>query len=229
MASSSVRRRPAFGTDMQFNTDSGKGDHCDESTSFRAAADTGRRRQQSSPPIIHGSIWLLIFSFFAAILLCVHAVFHTLPLAVTIDNASAGQFVEERARKTLNELSAFGARPVGSKANEELTVDYLVNEVTQLRRQMNVDQHSLNVDVQRVSGSFSLEYRGHQVNCYDNVNNVIVKLCPKHGSNDSLLINCHYDSAINATGIYYCSLADSRLDQKTTFCVDAVRVCAARW
>jgi len=202
MASASVRRRPAFGTDAQLNRDRGKGDHCDDTTSFSAATEAESRRRLQSSPVIDGSVWLLIFSFFAVILLYVHAVFNTFPRAVTVDKAGAGQFVEERARKTLNDLTAFGARPVGSKANEQLAVDYLLNEITQLRTQMNVNQHSLEVDVQRVSGSFSLDYRGDFVSCYDNMNNVIVKLCPKHGSNDSLLVNCHYDSAINATGIY---------------------------
>jgi len=208
MASTSVRRRPAFGSNVQFNADNGKGDPRDDAKPFSAAADAGAasRLRLQSPPVIDGSVWLLIFSFFAAILLYVHAVFNTLPAAVTVDNAIAGQFVEERARKTLNELTAFGARPVGSKANEELAVDYLLNEITQVRREMNADQHSLDVDVQRVSGSFSIDHWGqHVINSYDNVNNVIVKLCPKHGSNDSLLVNCHYDSALNSTGIYTCA------------------------
>jgi len=65
---------------------------------------------------------------------------------------------------------------------------------------MNAERHSLDIDVQRVSGTFAIDFLGQFTSCYDNVNNVIVKLCPKHGSNDSLLVNCHYDSFINATG-----------------------------
>jgi len=193
MASNSIRRRPAFGTHMHFDGANGKDD---------AAGDTAAetRRPRTSPPTIDASVWLLIISFFAAILLYVHAVFNTFPPAVTVDNASAGQFVEERARKTLEDLTAFGARPVGSRANEELTVDYLLNEIIQIRSRMNVDQHSLDVDVQRVSGTFSIDFLGQFTSVYDNVNNVIVKLCPKRGSNDSLLVNCHYDTQINTTG-----------------------------
>jgi len=204
MASASVRRRPAFGANVQIDAVNGKGGR-DDSRSF-SAAGTGLAspRRHQSPPTIDGSVWLLIFTFFAVILLYVHAVFNTLPPAVTVDNARAGQFVEERARKTLNDLTAFGARPVGSKANEELTVDYLLREITEIRREMNADQHSLEVDVQRVSGTFSIDFLGQFTSCYDNVNNVIVKLCPKRGSNDSLLVNCHYDSQINTTGIYIC-------------------------
>jgi len=193
MSSSSVRRRPAVvGSDERENSD-----RCD-AKSFSIAAD---RRRLPSPSGIDASVWLLIFSLFAAVILYVHVVFKTLPPAVTVDNASAGQFVEERARKTLNDLTAFGARPVGSKANEELSVDYLVNEITKIQRQMNVVQHSLDVDMQRVSGTFALDFLGQFTSCYDNVNNVIVKLCPKRGSNDSLLVNCHYDTVINSTGI----------------------------
>ena len=196
MASTSVRRRPAFGADAQFNAVNGK----DASFSAAETEEAASRQQHQSPPTIDGSVWLLIFSLFAVILLYVHAVFNTLPPALAVDNASPGQFVEERARKTLNDLTAFGARQVGSKANEELTVDYLLNEITQIRKQMNADHHSLDIDVQRVSGTFSLDFLGQFTSCYDNVNNVIVKLCPKRSSNDSLLVNCHYDSQINTTG-----------------------------
>jgi len=201
MSSASVRRRAALGNDVQLNADGETGDGYD-AKSFPARSTSASRRRLPSPPSIDGSVWLLIFSLFAAIVLYVHAVFKTLPSAVTIDNASPDQFVEERARKTLNELTALGARPVGSKANEELSVDYLLNEIAGIRRQMNVEQHSLDVDVQRVSGTFALDFLGQFTSCYDNVNNVVVKLCPKSGSNDSLLVNCHYDSVINSTGMY---------------------------
>jgi len=194
-STSAVRRRPIVGNDLQFdNTVNGKGDHYD--------ATLAANRQLPSMPI-DSSVWLLIFSFFAVILLFVSVLFSTLPPPVTVDSAKAGQFVEERARKTLNDLTAFGSRAVGSKANEELTVDYLQNEITHIRRQMNVEQHTLDIDVQRVSGTFSFDFLTsiEFTSCYDNVNNVIVKLCPKHGSSDSLLVNCHYDTAINTTGM----------------------------
>ena len=204
-----VRRRPALGSDEQFNGDDGKDDSYD-SKLFSADLASASDRRLLSPYYINGSVWMLIFSFFAVILLYVHVVFNTFPPAVTVDNAVAGQFVEERARKTLNDLTAFGSRPAGSKANEELTVDYLLNEMTQIRRQMNVEQHSMDIDVQRVSGSFAIDFRGQFTSCYDNVNNIVVKLCPKHGSGDSLLVNCHYDTTVNSTGMcatLLCSLA----------------------
>ena len=196
MPSTSVRRRPTLGSDVNLNAD-GEKDPCVKPVSASSAAAS----RQPRPSVIDESAWLLIFSFFAVILLYVHAAFHAVSPAVTVDSATAGQFVEERARKTLNDMTAFGARPVGSKANEELTVDYLVDAITQIRGQMDKDHHSLEVDVQRVSGTFPLKHVGHFTNCYDNVNNVVVKLCPKHDADDSLLVNCHYDSAINATGI----------------------------
>ena len=196
MTSTSIRRRPALGSDVPFNTD----DQYDAKAS--ASSATASRQRLQSAPSIDESTWLLIFSFFAVILLYVHAVFNTVPPAVTIDNASAGQFVEERARKTLNDFTALGQRPVGSKANEELSVDYLLNEITRIRSQMDVEHHSMEIDVQRVSGTFTIDFLGQFTSCYDNVKNVIVKLCPKHGSNDSLLVNCHYDTVVNSTGIY---------------------------
>ena len=196
MTSTSVRRRPAVGNDV---LDADEKDDNYNAKPFTVSSVATSRRPQP-PPTVDGSVWLLIFLFFAVIVLYIHTAFNIFPPAVTIDSAITGQFVEERARKTLNDLTAFGSRPVGSKANEELSVDYLVNEITQIRSQMNAEQHSLDIDVQRVSGTFAIDFLGQFTSCYDNVNNVIVKLCPKRGSNDSLLVNCHYDSFINATG-----------------------------
>jgi len=203
MSSASVRRRPALGSNVHFNTDGETGSQYDAKSLTISSTDANRRRLPL-PTAVDGSVWLLTFAFFATIVLFVHTVFKTLPAAVTIDNANAGQFVEERARNTLNDLTAFGARPVGSKANEDLAVDYILNEIIEIQRHMRVEQHSMDVDVQRVSGTFSLDFLGHFTNCYDNVNNIIVKLCPKHGSNDSLLVNCHYDTAVNSTGKIRC-------------------------
>ena len=196
MPSTSVRRRPALGSDVNLNADGEKDPGVKPVSASPAAAS-----RQPRPSFIDEPVWLLIFSFFAVILLYVHAAFHAVSPAVTVDNAAVGQFVEERARKTLNDITAFGTRPVGSKANEELTVDYLVDAITQIRGQMDAEHHSLDVDVQRVSGTFAIKHLGQFTNCYDNVNNVVAKLCPKHGADDSLLVNCHYDSAINSTGI----------------------------
>jgi len=202
MSYASVRRRPAPGSDVQFNADGERGGRYEPKSFSRGPGPDDHRRLPPASSVIDGSVWLLIFSLFAVILLYVHVAFNTLPSAVSVDNATFGQFVEERARQTLNDLTAFGARPVGSKANEKLTVDYMRNEIIKIRSQMNADQHSLDVDVQRVSGTFALDFLGEFTSCYENVNNVIVKLCPKHGSNDSLLVNCHYDSVINSTGIH---------------------------
>jgi len=198
MPSTSVRRRPALGSDVNFNADGEKNAY--HATPFSTISAVPNRQPRPSVPSVDESAWLLIFSFFAVILLYVHAAFHAVSPAVTVDNATAGQFVEERARKTLNDMTAFGARPVGSKANEELTVDYLVDAITQIRGQMDKERHSLDVDVQRVSGTFAIDFLGQFTSCYDNVNNVVAKLCPKHIADDSLLVNCHYDTAVNVTG-----------------------------
>jgi len=200
MTSTSVRRRQAL--DTQFDANGEKGCHYDGTPFLDDSSSAGSRRLLQSLPSIDRSLWPLIFLFFALVLLYVHSVFTALPAAVTINNADAGQFIEERARKTLNDVTAFGSRPVGSKANEELTVDYLVTEITQIQTHMDVEHHTLDIDVQRVSGTFAIDFLGEFTSCYNGVNNVIVKLCPNHGSNDSLLVNCHYDTFINSTGIY---------------------------
>lgn len=162
----------------------------------------GRRHtgHTATVPPISESLWLFIFTFYAMLYLYIHATNSHFPAAVAVSNSIPGQFVEERARKTLNDITAFGSRPVGSRANEELTVDYLLNEIEEIRRNMDANAHRLDVDVQRVSGTFDLVFLGSFTSYYDNVNNIVVKLGPKAGSGDSLLVNCHYDTTFNTTG-----------------------------
>ena len=151
-------------------------------------------------PVLSGSVWLLIFSFYALLLLYIHVTSFRYPEPVTVAVSKPGQFVEERARKHLDDLTVFGSRTVGSIANEKLAVEYLLEEIETIRRDMNSAVHNLEVDVQRVSGTFSLDFLGQFTSYYDNVNNIVVRLSPKHGSEHSLLINCHYDTSMNTTG-----------------------------
>lgn len=57
--------------------------------------------------------WTLFFVFIASMYSFVIWCDSRLPEAVTLDEAKPGQFVEERARNFLIELTSFGPRPSG--------------------------------------------------------------------------------------------------------------------
>jgi len=202
MRSSSLRRRSALGNDVSVNADGEAKEFC-AADAFIASSETppSRTWRPHSRPRISEYMWLVIFSVFGAILLLVHTAFNSYPPAVTVQSAKDGQFVEERARQTLIELTAIGPRPVGSRANEERTVNYLLSTIREIQTEMNVEQHLLEVDSRRVGGTFAIDFLGQFTSRYDNVNNVVAKLCPKRGGHDSLLVNCHYDTVVNSTGI----------------------------
>ncbi|RLN05778.1 hypothetical protein BBO99_00002838 [Phytophthora kernoviae] len=78
---------------------------------------------------------------------------------------------------------SFGYRPVGTKANEELTPKYLLQEVNDLNQ-----------------GAFGLDFIAQFQNIYANVTNILVKVSPADATpealNNSLMISSHYDAAI---------------------------------
>ncbi|XP_028660786.2 endoplasmic reticulum metallopeptidase 1-like [Erpetoichthys calabaricus] len=112
---------------------------------------------------------------------------------------STGEFNAERARKHLDNITAFGPRPVGSPENEILTVNYLLSQIEFIRQESNQTAHTITVDVQRPTG-----YRnfGYFINYYDNITNIVVKLEPRggEGAQHAVLANCHFDSVPNSPG-----------------------------
>ncbi|CAG0913550.1 unnamed protein product [Notodromas monacha] len=131
--------------------------------------------------------------------------------ATTTSPNSMPEFVEERARMVLKELTSLGPRPTGSYENEVLAVEVVKQHVALVNRTLDPRVHRLEMDVQVVSGSFSLEMLGSWfASEYKHVQNVVVRLSPatimspdgdggndaKKHSNDknALLLNCHLDS-----------------------------------
>jgi hypothetical protein len=116
------------------------------------------------------------------------------PVAAT---APLTQFSEERVRSYLNDIMQFGVRVVGSEANEKLTPAYLVQQVKLISARN--PSRTIDVEIQRPSGSFWIDFIGGMTNAYDNVTNVLVRL---HGtrpvSDGGLLISAHFDAALGA-------------------------------
>ena len=144
--------------------------------------------------------WMVILLFAGSTMYFIHIRSNTFPTPKTIQGARPGEFVEERARKYLDDITSFGPREVGSDANEIHVVDYLMKKLKDIKGRTSA-AHTLDIDVQLTSGSFTLKFLGEFSSVYENVKNVIVKLGPKQGAKDSLLVNCHYDTVLDSPGI----------------------------
>ncbi|KAL2099603.1 hypothetical protein ACEWY4_003997 [Coilia grayii] len=113
---------------------------------------------------------------------------------------STGEFNALRARKHLESITVVGPRPVGSVENEVKTVGYLLAEIEKIREETKAGPHSVTVDVQRPTGSFSIDFLGGFTSFYDKVTNIVVKVEPKSGTDHLMLANCHFDSVANSPG-----------------------------
>ena len=155
-----------------------------------------------SVKLLREPVWLMIFAFLATILLFVHSRNSVYPRPKTSASASPGEFVEERAREHLDFLTGLGDRPVGSHANEVDAVQYIVRELNSIKKTAN-SVHKLEIDVQRVSGNFTLpDFLAQFTSVYENLNNIILKLGPVDGVEGSLLVNSHYDSVVDSPGMF---------------------------
>uniref|UniRef100_A0A8C6I5D3 Endoplasmic reticulum metallopeptidase 1 n=1 Tax=Mus spicilegus TaxID=10103 RepID=A0A8C6I5D3_MUSSI len=110
-----------------------------------------------------------------------------------------GEFDARQARDYLEHITAIGPRTTGSTENEILTVQYLLEQIKLIEAQSN-SIHSISVDIQRPTGSFSIDFLGGFTSYYDNITNVVVKLEPRDGAESAILANCHFDSVANSPG-----------------------------
>ncbi|KAB0365180.1 hypothetical protein FD754_009336 [Muntiacus muntjak] len=110
-----------------------------------------------------------------------------------------GEFDALHARDYLEHITSIGPRTTGSPENEILTVHYLLEQIKLIEVQSN-SLHKISVDVQRPTGSFSIDFLGGFTSYYDNITNVVVKLEPRDGAQHAVLANCHFDSVANSPG-----------------------------
>ncbi|XP_029301293.1 LOW QUALITY PROTEIN: endoplasmic reticulum metallopeptidase 1 [Cottoperca gobio] len=123
-----------------------------------------------------------------------------LSLQQLIIGKPSGDFNALRARRHLEKITSVGTRPVGSHENEVLTVGYLLEQIEKIRVETAAGSHKLTVDVQRPTGTFSIDFLGGFTSFYDRVTNIAVRLEPKGGSQHFMLANCHFDTVANSPG-----------------------------
>ncbi|XP_053709473.1 endoplasmic reticulum metallopeptidase 1-like [Synchiropus splendidus] len=113
---------------------------------------------------------------------------------------STGEFNAVRARQHLERITSVGPRPAGSQANEVLTVGYLLDQIEKIRLETAHGPHKVSVDVQRPTGSFSIDFLGGFTSFYNRVTNIAVRLEPKSGAQHLMLANCHFDTVAHSPG-----------------------------
>ncbi|XP_030625487.1 endoplasmic reticulum metallopeptidase 1-like [Chanos chanos] len=123
-----------------------------------------------------------------------------LSLQQLVIGKSTGEFNAVRARRHLESITRVGPRPVGSPENEVLTVNYLLDQIAHIQSETSAGLHTISVDIQRPTGSFSIDFLGGFTSYYDRVTNIAVKLEPKAGAQHLMLANCHFDSVANSPG-----------------------------
>ncbi|GLE05600.1 hypothetical protein PINS_up014632 [Pythium insidiosum] len=144
------------------------------------------------------------FILFYAIFLATVGHFHTwLPEPRGLD-APRDVFSEARSRAVLETIMSFGYRPVGSKANDVLTPEYLLSQINDIKANAAADAR-IEIDVQRPTGAFGLNFLEQFQNIYANVTNIVVRVSmptsdgrEDANGTDALLISSHYDAAIGA-------------------------------
>lgn len=123
-----------------------------------------------------------------------------LSLQQLVIGTPTGEFSAARARRHLERITSVGPRPVGSQENEVLTVGYLLEQIESIRAETSGGPHQLTVDVQRPTGTFSIDFLGGFTSYYDRITNIAVRLEPKGGAQHLMLANCHFDTVANSPG-----------------------------
>ncbi|XP_015019250.2 endoplasmic reticulum metallopeptidase 1 isoform X1 [Drosophila mojavensis] len=130
--------------------------------------------------------WGLLF--FAAVL----PFFNRLPTALTNEDVNKNEFIAELAYENLYTLSNIGTKLTGSKENEIIAVNFILNELNKIEENLQDDFFDMEIDLSQAAGVFPY---ATMLNVYQGVQNIAVKLAPKNSTSQTyLLVNSHFDS-----------------------------------
>ncbi|XP_050956721.1 endoplasmic reticulum metallopeptidase 1-like [Labeo rohita] len=166
-------------------------DSRDEDAALNSVEDRKHKTKVSAGLLGESSAVILVLGFLFLMWIVV------LISAQQLTISSPGHFNAVRARKHLEQITSVGPRTVGSPENEITTVNYLLDQIEQIRNESKTGPHSITVDVQRPTGCFRISI---YTSCYDRLTNIAVKLEPQTGAQHFMLANCHFDSVANSPG-----------------------------
>lgn len=115
------------------------------------------------------------------------------------ESGNPGKFIAERAKNILVNLTNIGPRVTGSYENEIVAVNFLKNTIESIIGQAK-PIHKIELDFQKISGSFPLTFLDGMTHVYHDVQNVVVKIGSHKGSEHSILMNCHFDTVSDSPG-----------------------------
>ncbi|GFR83101.1 endoplasmic reticulum metallopeptidase 1-like [Elysia marginata] len=185
-----------------------------------------RRNHRTSQSTIQASIaYMITCGFYILIALFVHSRLNSYPKAKLQASSERFEFLEENARAHLELITGVGPRVAGSDANIE-SERYIIHTINRIRKEALLP-HKIDLDIQRVSGSFTLDFInvgiGEFTSVYQNLTNIVVKLSPSQDAKDSVMVNCHYDTVIDSPANIYCkrqspkrAAYSSRVSKSTT-------------
>ncbi|KJH47447.1 peptidase, M28 family [Dictyocaulus viviparus] len=144
--------------------------------------------------------WFLVIIVISIIYGCVVYLHRSMPNV--IGQIHLTEFSEERARNLLKELTALGPRPSGSIALEDKAFKIMQQHIYTIKQTtISKGVNRFEIDVQRPSGCFDLKFLSSFTLCYYKITNIVVRIGPISGStNQSLLLNCHYDTMPDTPG-----------------------------
>jgi len=145
---------------------------------------------------------LLFYSLLSALIYYQH---HHLPSPLSID-APVNLFSEDRAFVHLHALTSVSkeldGRITGSYANEVLASRYILETLIQIRTDAISRGWQMDIDIQRPSGSYNLDFLNGFTNVYTNVTNIVTRVYyigdgnPMQREKHSFMLTAHFDSAI---------------------------------
>lgn len=110
------------------------------------------------------------------------------------------RFIAEKAIHFLSELTALGPRVAGSYQNDVLAVEFLDKKMREIDSVFNNGIHKVEIERQLASGAYQLAFLDGMTIQYNDIHNVIVRIEANTKTNQSLLMNCHFDSVPDSPG-----------------------------
>ena len=209
-----VRKRAtvssAGGSDSHVSTGNGAGNN---SAALHDGFSPSGKRRRPTPPDFHllsrdptrsGLLYVILLAFYISMILFVYLRDSRLPSPLPA-SVSAHVFSEGRARPHLEALLSSGIRTAGSPANEVFAARYIVQQLVRIRDGA-LPGYVLEIDVQRPSGSFDLNFLGGFTSYYSNVTNILARVYYKAVDDPpeidrtqvAFLVSAHFDSALKS-------------------------------
>lgn len=127
-----------------------------------------------------------------------------LPIALTEVDAQLPEykdrFIAEKAIHFLSELTALGPRVAGSYENDVLAVEFMIKTLTGIDQKFNSGKYKVEIERQTASGHFPLTFLDGMTHVYNDVQNVVARIQASPATNESLLMNCHFDTVPDSPG-----------------------------